>query len=202
MGIGKWVAFQYHGDYTFTGVKNDYINTNVFLFDSNNWDRNFYMSFERKSDNSTDVDATIMCSKDERGDPWPGLDFRHKKTLTSLHSKATKAKGVAKDLSGLSNNISKVQYLRINNVLYYSFDSNDFNQMLDFSDFNLQFDVPVTFGAGLTGPGGNPQRYYKGTISNMMIAFLDIDATLNDFQNHFRGTIKTVNLRAKWVEES
>ena len=59
---------------------------------------------------------------------------------------------------------------RLNKKLYYSIDDGDLIQIVDFTNYNSSFDVPLTIGAGLTN-AGTPQRYFKGTLSNISVKF-------------------------------
>ncbi len=174
----------YDGEYTFDGT--NYINTEIYLFNKENVEKNFYLSFEILENNSTDKMATPMSAKNEVGSPWPGFELRLANDLNYYRSKASKAAGNAKEISNIPvNTTRKVEYLRINNILYYNIDSmtnNKFVKMLDFSGFNLYFDVPVTFGASYTKPGGVAQRFFIGKLANMKVEFIK-DEDLATYQS-------------------
>jgi len=174
----------YDGEYTFDGT--NYIDTGIYLFSEKNWQRNFYMSFEILENNSIDTMATPMSSKNESGSPFPGVEFRLEGKLTSYRSKASKSNGSSKDITNIPvSTTRKVEYLRIDNILYYNIDSKtngNFVKMLDFTGFNLYFDVPVTFGASITRPGGTPWRYFIGKLSNMKVEFID-DSELSIYRS-------------------
>ena len=174
---------QYSGEYVFNG--SNYIDTGIYLFSQENWQKNFYMSFEILENNSTDTMATPMSAKNESGTPWPGFELRLAGNKNYYRSKASKSSTSSKDVTNIPvGTTRKVQYLRINNILYYNIDSmtnGKFVKMLDFSGFNLYFDIPVTFGASLKGPNGIPQRYFIGKLANMRVNFIN-DSDLPQYQ--------------------
>lgn len=174
----SWIknGVHYDGEYEFDGTT--YIDTGIYLFNEENWQKDFYMSFEILENNSTDTMATPMSAKNENGTPYPGVEFRLAGNLNNYRSKAAKstASNGSKDITNIPvSTTHKAQYLRIDNILYYNIDSKTngkFVKMLDFSDFKLFFDVPVTFGASLTRPGGIPQRFFIGKLANMVVKFI------------------------------
>ena len=175
--------YEYKGEIEFVG--SNYIDTDVYLFNERNWERNFYMAFEIVEDTSTDKMATPMSAKYETAAPYQGFELRHNNSLTTYRSKALKsnANGDFKDITNIPVATNKkVQYLRINKVLYYSFDSNTFTKMLDFDGFTLYFDLPVTFGASLLNTN-SPQRYFKGTLKDITVEFISDSATVQDYES-------------------
>ena len=177
----KWkqTKYEHPGDYVCNGTSN-YIDTDMYLFNNENWQKNFYMKFEIKSDTSTDTMATAMSSKKEYQSPYPGLEFRHQGSASIYRSKAAASSSNTNDVTNIPVPTRYIKYLRINNILYYSFDNAPWTQMLDFTGFSLQFDIPVTFCAALDG-NSSPYRPFIGTLSDILVEFIDSDATLNDY---------------------
>lgn len=177
-------AYYREGEYVFDGT--NFLDTGIKLFTQNNAQKNFYISFEIVSDTSTDNNATLMCAKNEVGTPWPGLDFRHKNTTASYFSKATNTTSY-QEFTNLSLDITKVEFLRLQGVVYYKFTitgEEDFEVMLDMSSYSNYFDIPVTFGAGYNGPNKVAQRFYKGTLANMLVEIIDDDATIENYEDY------------------
>lgn len=172
-------SFEYEGDFIFNG--STAINTGVYLFNQANITRNFYISFDIKNINWGSVNqSTLMSSKDESGSPWPGFELRRSGSSNSyFQSKATFASGKAHDVKNIPISTKNIRFMRINNILYYSLDGGNFITHYDFTNFNLYFDVPVVFGNAFNV---ETQRYFKGTLSNMIVKFIKDDelATYQD----------------------
>jgi len=186
--------YKYIGDKTFNGIS-DYINTEIKLFNTSNWQRNFYMEFTIKEDNSNKTSssnvtgrATIMSAKNEATKPWAGIDFRHNENTSSYYGKATVNDSDSGVIITPNFNLPKhVKILRINNIIYYQIDNGERKRWNDYSEFNKQFEVPVTFGAGLTGPNGSYQRYFTGTLSNILVEFISNKASLSNYEEYIHN---------------
>ena len=179
--------FSLDGEVEFDGT--NYINTGIYLFDENNWQRNFYMSFEILENNSSRNEmSTIMSAKYEAKAPFQGVELRQigSSNKNNYRSKACRDgdAGGYKDFTNIPiATTKKVRYLRINNVLYYSLnDSKTFTPMQDFTGFNLYFNLPVTFGVSLINME-TPQRYFTGKLANIRLEFIPDDATVADYEN-------------------
>ena len=64
--------------------------------------------------------------------------------------------------------------------MYYSFNGGELIRLNDYNGFTDTFDIPVYFGASNDG-FGNVYRYFKGTLSDLYVAFLSDDVTVDDF---------------------
>ena len=177
----KWIESGYKAT-TLTCTGNNIENTGIYLWNNDNWQKNFVMKFELINDTSTDTMATPMSSKKEYETPWPGFEFRHSGSLSLFRSKAAKSSTSSNEIKNIKANTKFIKYLRIDNILYYSFDNANWTEMLDFSGFDLQFNIPTTFCASYDA-NSNPQRYFKGTISDILLTFIDDNATLSDYTN-------------------
>lgn len=83
----------------------------------------------------------------------------------------------------IPDNVTNVRILRIDDVLYYSFDRGKFfklNSYKNFTNTNNPFNSPVIFGAGID-PEGGYRRYFKGIISDASIKFISDEATIEDY---------------------
>ena len=180
------------GDYEFDG--SSCLTTNIYLFNEANINKNFYISIDIKDNNSTEKQATIINSKNEKSNKYPGFVFRRNETTSKYDISISKTTG--NPLSYKNNNLSydtkKVELFRINNVLYYRLDNGEAVSTLDYTGFTDYFDVPVTIGCSLNN-NGNTFRYFKGTLSNIIFTFLDNDATIENFEDHI-----VYELKPKW----
>lgn len=53
---------------------------------------------------------------------------------------------------------------------------------MDFSNIVRTFNAPVVIG-GIIRPNASRERGFKGTLSNIVVKFIDDSATLEDYQN-------------------
>lgn len=67
-----------------------------------------------------------------------------------------------------SKNITKVTIKKRNNIVYLQTNTGENRKITNMSSIVHSFDVPLTFGASLQADG-TPQRYFKGTLSDMKI---------------------------------
>ena len=173
--------YSYNGEYTFTG--NNYINTNVYLYNEENMHKNFIISFDIiEVDYSKNVNhSALMNSMNEAGSPWYGNVV---KVSGSGNSKSLKFESNSDTNSSgdvyISDTVRNVRVIRIDDILYYSFDNDVCVRINQYQDFKKPFNVPVTFGASMDG-NISPYRYFTGTLANMYVAFLDDGATIDDF---------------------
>jgi len=168
--------------YEFAG--NDYLNTGVYLFSENNINDNFELTFNIVDHGNNDNYATIVNSLYEDHSTYPGFVYRsyvyEEERSEELHANAN---GNFHDQKLDISTTNKVTIVRINGILYFSTNDNSLVQIQDFTDYDLYFDIPVTFGASLDAQK-NPFRYFVGTLSNMQIKLLDSNMTLEDYNSN------------------
>ena len=144
-----------------------YIDTGIYLFNEENKNKDFEISFTVDSINSyTDMD-TIVSAMNEAGSPWDGIVFR----LASISSYDIKSNKTTASTFKKNYDVvlpTKVVLKRINNIIYLNLNEGEDIYVLDFSDYTGSFDYPITFGAGLNG-SKKPQRYFIGTLSNIKV---------------------------------
>ena len=139
-------------DYVFTG--SNYIDTGIKLFDENNYNKDFEISFKIKECVSSSGQATIMNCMDESGTPWPGIVYR----ITS----GSEEEAIANVTTSIRiqpkykrANVNKIILKRIDGILYININDAGDMVLLDMTSLTKRFNVPVTFGASLNA-SGNP----------------------------------------------
>ncbi len=176
----KWIKiYKLDGDYTFTG--SNYINTGVYLFNEENFKRNFHISVKIKENNSTVSQSTLINAKYENQDRgYPGFVLRRAgaSNYNQISSNINSTDKIT--IGNIPYESVKIELLMINKILYYRVDNGTFTEVLDFSSFNNYFNEPVTIGANMTN--GTPGRFFKGTLSNIVVEFIDDDAKISDYQ--------------------
>lgn len=162
-----WTTKSYSAnEYIFDGT--NYVDTDVYLFEPATINRDFEISFEITSqDPDQNKQATFVSAMDESESPWPGIVYRLDTGKT--HQQI----GVNVDFNNKVEtnygiNVTKVDIKRVNGVIYLKLDDGNFEEILDMSALTKTFHIPVTFGASLTA-NGNPQRQFKGTLSNLYV---------------------------------
>ena len=173
-------VYNYNGSYTFNG--NNYINTNVYLYSEETVNRNFIISFNIDSVSDSNINhSTLMNSMNESGRPWSGHVVKVSKTQ-NLDSVLFQSNSNTSDNGDvvIDSTVRNVRIIRINHILYCSFDGNKCFRINNYTGFTDTFDIPVYFGASNDGYG-NVFRYFTGTLSDMSISFLDDDVTIDDF---------------------
>ena len=196
-------GYQHNSDYVFNGT--NYIDTGVYLFSRENYKRNFYISIDIKQNVSTENQATLIGSKYEADTTnYPGFVFRRRADSLSYNISANVSASnkitlpLSGEILGSFDYTKKVRLLRINNILYYSLNNESFKMILDYTGFNLFFNQSLTIGATFKGDGKTLQRFFKGTMSNIIVTFLDDKATLSNFTNHYYHDEGDIELKAKW----
>ena len=161
--------YQYKGTCDFNG--NNYINTNFYLYSEENIHKNFLISFDIEEKKSGNKDhSTLLSSMNESGSPWPGHNVKTKGNNAVITLESNSNTNTDADVP-IPDTVNNVRIIRINDILYYSFDGTKCIQINDYTGFTDTFDVPVTFGAALNG-NNEPFRYFKGKLANMFITLL------------------------------
>ena len=148
----------------------DYIDTGIALFNSDNKDKDFEISFEivhYVTSEQTESQATIINSKYENSSvSYPGFVLRRKNNnleLTARFNTLTPYESIA------ASELTKVKIARKDGILYYSFNDNPYDVYQDTTSYTGTFNTTVTFGASING-NGSPMRYAKKLeLSNIYI---------------------------------
>ena len=166
----------------FDGSYLNIVDTGMYLFSAENIHKNFEVSFEITSINTNKNETTIINTKDESGAPYPGFVLRiNSSKKLNLKADSTASNSFIKNNMAL-NSIQKLSIIRINDVTYYSINDANYQTMLDFSNIARTFDAPLALG-GIIKPNGGREREFKGTLSNVVVKFIEDTATLEDYQN-------------------
>lgn len=165
---------------TFDGKYTSIVDTGVYLFSQQNIHKNFEIYFEIDNIGTNTNQATLLNSKDESGAPYPGFVFRIDQSKLMLKADST-ANNTNRDDRAL-NSVQKIRIIRINDITYYSINDEDYTVLMDFSNIVRTFNAPVAIG-GIIRPNASRERGFKGTLSNIVVKFIDDSATLEDYQN-------------------
>lgn len=177
--INSEVAYDSPGIHVFDGT--NYIDTGVYLYTDENVNKNFMMSFNIVEIGEGNVNqSTLMNSMFEKADPWPGhvVKLSQKVGMKTYLESNSNTDGEGNVI--VPSTVSNIRIFRIDNYMYYSFDGSNLIRINDYNGFTDTFDIPVYFGASNDG-FGNVYRYFIGTLSDLYVAFLDDDATVDDF---------------------
>ena len=180
------VVFKLTGPCTFNGDENTisgkeceaygdskFINTNVSLFSEENYKKDFEISFDISNYDPYDqspstIQQTFMNIKlEDESLGYPGIVVR--KSAESIYIGAKDGKGnVSKNRTIKYVDASNVRIIKKDDIVYYSFNGESFKELLDMSQLDHTFDVPLYFGASSL-PDGTPMRIVHATLSNMTI---------------------------------
>lgn len=165
---------------TFDGKYTSIVDTGVYLFREENIHKNFEIYFEIDNIEANTNQATLLNTKDESGAPYPGFVYRvdQSKLILKADSTATNTKRDDRAIDA----VQKVRIIRINDITYYSINDEDYQVLMDFSNIVRTFDAPAAIG-GIIRPNASRERGFKGTLSNIVVKFIDDSATLEEYQN-------------------
>ena len=180
-------VFAYNGPCTFNGnnanmtgdsctdySSQKFINTNISLFNSTNYQKDFILSFDIDSYTNTQDNnqATLMNAFRERTGLGYGVLLR--KNNNALQFIFRDGNGLEKMLTLPTDTTKSLKIIRNDNIACYSLNGGPLTFAISYENFADPFDVPVTFG-GAIDKSNNPFRYIKGTLSNMSIQLGEID---------------------------
>ena len=160
-------VYEHNGNYVFDGTNN--IDSNIRAFDFDSYDKDFEISFNIVSIDSTTMEqATLVNSKYENSDAgFPGFVYRlttNKKQLELTAAKATSGSPILKNVSA----VQSVKISRRNMKLYLKINDEEEQLAYDFSGFKDFFSTKITIGSS-TDATGNIFRPFKGTLSDIVI---------------------------------
>ena len=161
--ISGVVASKHYEKLEFDG--SSYENTGIYLFNEENINKNFEISFELTNVASNQLgQATILNSMEEKS-PYPGFVFRVQANGTQIEFNSPKIKNKA----GISiSTIQKVLIKRYNDIYYIQINDGNLEKLGSYT--GTTFNVPLVIGAS---PDTNPIRYFKGTLNNINIEVTD-----------------------------
>ena len=184
----EWWKVQYAhaGDAVFDGTASTFIDTGVNIFSATNINKDFEIRFTFKSVDSDILDysptqPTFFNAKDESNNKYPGLNVRFDGSIAVMNPSYRWGGSTVKvPKNGISVNNAPVSfvYKRKNGVItmQYSYDgfvSEEFTMITQSSwTLNQPFATNVAFG-GYFDSNNQPGRFFKGTLSDMVILMDD-----------------------------
>ena len=167
-------VYRHDEEFVFTGE--NYIDTGVYLYNTENWKKDYEIGFTIESYvPSEQVSQAVFLNTKYEYDSGngnalvPGLVVRRNTTKSEIEVTQTINNNVkaSKNITYTSLPIT-IKILRINGIVYYSVDNNELIMLQDMNNFNNQFEVSTWFGAA-ADINIEPMRLLKGTLSNMYI---------------------------------
>lgn len=159
--------------HTFNGEAESGLNTNVYLFSEQNYQKSFRVTLTLDSINhqSQTNQATLFNAKDESNATYPGLVLRKKTGGYELSMKD----GLGQSSTAtIPSDVRKINILRKGTKYFYQYDFNDIEPLginNDFSSYPASncFEIGATFGSNINGDG-NFDRIMSGTLTDMKIS--------------------------------
>ncbi len=160
-------VYSHSGNFVFDGTNN--IDTNIRLFDYDTYDKDFEISFNIVSkDSSTASQATLVNSKYENKDAgYPGFVYRFDTTLANLELTAAKATSGSPYRCSFSS-VNSVKISRRDMKLYIQINDGTEQQVYDFSGFKDFFSTKLTIGSAIDS-SGNIFRPFIGILSDIVV---------------------------------
>lgn len=158
--------YNYYENIIFNGT--NYVNTNIMLFDEQNINKDFEISFKIDNvESEQNIYATLLNIMNEAGTNFPGITFRIYTADTIKYQLVTNGTTNSEIFIPIEGT-QKFTLLRKSNILYYNINDTDFIQVKDFTNFTNYFNIPVTIGASID-ENGNIYRQFKGTMKDIII---------------------------------
>ena len=160
-------VYSHPGNYVFDGTNN--IDTNIKLFDYVSYSKDFEISFNIESIDSTiDRQATIVNSKYENlSKGYPGFVYRLDTDKVKLELTAAKATSGTPYSTPIAD-VHSVKISKRDMKLYIKVNDEAEVQVYDFSGFKDFFSTKVTIGSSID-ENGDIFRPFKGVLSNIVV---------------------------------
>ena len=159
--------------HTFNGQAESGLNTNVYLFSEQNYQKSFRVTLTLDSINhqSQTNQATFFNAKDESNSTYPGLCLRKYANGYELSMKDGLGQS---SIDTIPIDVRKINILKKGTEYFYQYDYNDIKPLgknNNFSNFPVSncFEIGATFGSNID-ENGNFGRVIKGTLTNMKIS--------------------------------
>ena len=185
----KWNKIYFANDGPVTCTGSNYIDSGITMFNQQNADKDFIVTFTVEQNNGyTNDRGNIFSDMKEGGEPYPGITFfttGNTSYTMNVNKQGSKQKKTNTGyVTGQSVVIKKLQ-----GIVYYSYDGGNDVRINDFTTYTNYFDNHALFCAGLNA-SGNPERYFKGVVSGMSIEIVDpMTYTLHFDANGGSGTM-------------
>ena len=202
-------ACEFNGSGTITGsectkyINKTYIDTGIALYSNENYQKDYEIGFTIESyipSENTNQATFVNAKLESSSDGYPGLVYRRVNSTDSLEITQTIA-GTKASKNTEYTNVTSVRILRIDGIIYYSYNDGELQELQDTSGFNNQFDLSTWFGASpLNAAGTSAQRYLNATLSNMYIKLGTYEEEGNNLVT-FNPNGGSVSQRTKKVRE-
>lgn len=181
------VEYSHAGDAVFNGTASTFIDTGVNVFSSTNIGKDFEIRFTFKSADSdmfsvSPTQPTMFNVKDESNNKYPGFNIRFNNNIINTMYSTARWGGSTSNIptNGISTANAPIDfvYKRKNGVItmqysYEGFTSQEYTMITQSSwTLNQPFTTNVAFG-GYFDSNNQPGRFFKGTLSDMIILMDD-----------------------------
>ena len=168
----KWNKIYFANDGPVTCTGSNYIDSGITMFNQQNADKDFIVTFTVEQNNGyTNDRGNIFSDMKEGAEPYPGVTFfttgNTSYTMNVNKQGSKQKKNNTGYVTGQSVVIKKLQ-----GVVYYSYDGGNDVRINDFTTYTNYFDNHALFCAGINA-SGNPERYFKGVVSGMSVEIID-----------------------------
>ncbi len=168
----KWNKIYFANDGPVTCTGSNYIDSGITMFNQQNADKDFIVTFTVEQNNGyTDDRGNIFSDMKEGAEPYPGVTFftnGNTSYTMNINKQGNKQK---KNNTGYVTGQSVV-IKKLNGIVYYSYNGGNDVRINDFSTYTNYFDNNALFCAGADA-SGNPYRYFKGVVSGMSVEIID-----------------------------
>ena len=180
-------VYKHDGSCTFNGANNyitgvdceeywynNYIDTGVQLYSSDNWQKDYEVGFtiEQYSPGVNISQSVFFNAKKENTvAKFPGLVFRRDASTANIELTQTINTSADKVIAKFTNLTYplQVRIYRINGVIYYSVGQGALTSLQDMNNFNNPFTTTAWFGASFNEDNNTIMRNLIGTISHMYV---------------------------------
>ena len=181
------VEYSHAGDAVFNGTASTFIDTGVNVFSSTNIGKDFEIRFTFKTIDSdifsvSPTQPTMFNVKDESNNKYPGFNIRFNNNIINTMYPTARWGGSTSNIptNGISTANAPIDfvYKRKNGVItmqysYEGFTSQEYTMITQSSwTLNQPFATNVAFG-GYFDSNNQPGRFFKGTLSDMIILMDD-----------------------------
>ena len=168
----KWNKIYFANDGPVTCTGSNYIDSGITMFNQQNADKDFIVTFTVEQNNGYTGDrGNIFSDMKEGAEPYPGVTFfttgNTSYTMNVNRQGSKQKKNNTGYVTGQSVVIKKSQ-----GVVYYSYNGGNDVRINDFTTYTNYFDNNALFCAGADA-SGNPYRYFKGVVSGMSVEIVD-----------------------------
>ena len=168
----KWNKIYFANDGPVTCTGSNYIDSGITMFNQQNADKDFIVTFTVEQNNGYTGDrGNIFSDMKEGAEPYPGVTFfttgNTSYTMNVNKQGNKQKKNNTGYVTGQSVVIKKLQ-----GIVYYSYNGGNDVRINDFTTYTNYFDNNALFCAGADA-SGNPYRYFKGVVSGMSVEIVD-----------------------------